>query len=199
MTDADTIMRDGVLAALFDATDLFIRTIPRTGPAAEDRAARPNNGCPADTKDPGELVLAEPSTRGGPQGGLHSVEYALASLLSCQVTTYRVWAARLGLEITTLSIELIGEFDAAALLGPNPRLPADLGRARVRICIEGPEEPARYRELQATISAHSPVCDLGRVGASNHAPTPLTVLPRRRSGDADSRADRRPGEAVGCS
>jgi hypothetical protein len=199
MTDADTIMRDGVLAALFDATDLFIRTIPRTGPAVQDGAAPPNNGSRATTTGPGAFVLAEPWTRGGRQGGLHSVQYALASLLSCQVATYRVWAARLGLEITALSIELIGEFDAAALLGPDPRLPADLGRARVRICIEGPEQPARYRELQATISAHSPVCDLGRVGASDHAPTPLTVLPRRRSGDADSRADRRAGEAAGCS
>src|ERR1700684_387768 len=51
----------------------------------------------------------EPPVLGGADVAANPVQYALASLGSCQAITYRVWAAQLGIELDSVSVRVEGE------------------------------------------------------------------------------------------
>lgn len=117
-----------------------------------------------------EVVIDEPASLGGADAGATPVEHALASLLSCQVVTYRFWAAKLGIELTDISAELEGDFDARGFFGLEEGVRAGFGEVRVALRLSGPETPERYRELQEAVDNHCPVLDLFR------NPTPVTTV-----------------------
>ena len=77
----------------------------------------------------------EPPALGGADAAANPVQYALASLGSCQAITYRLWAAQLGIELDSLSV-------------------------RVEVSVTGPESSERYAELAAAVDQHCPVLDL---------------------------------------
>jgi OsmC-like protein len=51
------------------------------------------------------VTIDEPPTLGGENTDPNPVETALAGLLSCQVVTYRLWAAKLGVPFDRIHIE----------------------------------------------------------------------------------------------
>jgi uncharacterized OsmC-like protein len=109
-----------------------------------------------------KVVIDEPPMLGGDGLGANPVEYALASLLSCQVITYRFWAAKLGIELGDISAEVEGDFAARNFLGldDDPTLRAGFSSVRVNLRLSGPESPERYQELKAVVDRHCPVLDL---------------------------------------
>ena len=119
-----------------------------------------------------DVVIDEPQMLGGDGAGANPIEYALASLLSCQVITYRFWAAKLGYEVGDIAADLEGDFDARQFLGldDNPKLRAGLSSVRVNIRLSGPETPERYQELKDYVDAHCPVLDLFK------NPTPVQTV-----------------------
>lgn len=117
------------------------------------------------------LVIDEPSPLGGGDEGANPVEHALAGLLSCQVITYRFWAARLGIQVTDISAEVEGDFDARGFLAIDDSVRPGFGEVRVRIRLDGPESPERYEELRRTVDSRCPVLDLFR-----HSTPVSTVL-----------------------
>src|SRR5437870_3983575 len=48
----------------------------------------------------------EPRSLGGAGAAANPVQYALASLGSCQAITYRVWAAQLGVELDSITVRV---------------------------------------------------------------------------------------------
>jgi uncharacterized OsmC-like protein len=119
-----------------------------------------------------DVVIDEPPMLGGEDAGANPVEYALASLLACQVITYRFWAARLGIELGDVSAEIEGDFDARQFLGlsDSAELRAGLNSVRVNLRLSGPESPARYQELKDAVDDHCPILDLFR------NETPVTTI-----------------------
>src|SRR3984957_17310721 len=53
----------------------------------------------------------EPPALGGADIAANPVQYALASLGSCQAITYQFWAEQLGIGFDTLSVRLEGDLD----------------------------------------------------------------------------------------
>jgi uncharacterized OsmC-like protein len=109
-----------------------------------------------------ELVVDEPPSVGGEGAAPNPLETALGALLSCQVVTYRLWAAKLGVPLTAIRIDVEGELDVCAFFGL-----ADAGRpgfdaVRVRVTLDGPADARRYRELREAVDAHCPVLDVFR-------------------------------------
>lgn len=115
------------------------------------------------------LVADEGPALGGEQAGPNPVEYALAALLSCQVITYRVWAAKLGVPLDGITVDVEGDLDVRGFLGFDDAVRPGFGDVRVRVTLDGPAGPQRYRELAAAVDAHCPVLDLFR------NPTPVTT------------------------
>lgn len=118
---------------------------------------------------PYEVEVDEPPTLGGEAKAPNPVEYYLASLLSCQVVTYRFWAERLGIVVDDITAHAEGDLDVRGFFGLDDTVRAGFQQVRVVVKLTGPETPERYRELQKAVDAHCPVLDL-----TQHA-TPVTT------------------------
>lgn len=107
-----------------------------------------------------EVRVDEPPGLGGIDAAPNPVETALAGLLSCQVVTYRFWAAKLGIPLDDVQVETEGDLDVRGFLGLREGVRPGLGAVRVKVRLSGPAPAERYRELHAAVDEHCPVLDL---------------------------------------
>ena len=102
----------------------------------------------------------EPPALGGADVAANPVQYALASLGSCQAITYRFWAEQLGISFDSLSVRLEGDLDIRGFFGFDDTVRPGFSAIRVDVTVTGPETDERYAELAAAVDAHCPVLDL---------------------------------------
>jgi uncharacterized OsmC-like protein len=117
------------------------------------------------------LLVDEPPALGGENAAPNPVEIALAGLLSCQVVTYRFWAAHLGIPLDDVSVEVEGDLDVRGFFGADDAVRPGFGEVRVVVTLDGPAGEDSYKELAAAVDAHCPVLDLFR----NPTPVARTV------------------------
>jgi len=109
-----------------------------------------------------QFTVDEPAALGGADKAANRVEYALASLGSCQAITYRVWAAQLGVKLDKVKVDIDGDIDLRGFFGLDDRVRAGFNAVRIRVTLAGPETEARYEQLAQAVDAHCPVLDLFR-------------------------------------
>jgi uncharacterized OsmC-like protein len=102
----------------------------------------------------------EPPVLGGGDAAANPVQYALASLGSCQAITYRFWAAQLGIELGSLSVRVEGDLDLRGFFGIDDSVRPGFSAIRVEVTVTGPEPEERYAEPAAAVDEHCPVLDL---------------------------------------
>jgi uncharacterized OsmC-like protein len=102
----------------------------------------------------------EPPALGGDDIAANPVQYALASLGSCQAITYRFWAAQLGISFDKLTVRVEGDLDIRGFLGFDDTVRPGFTAIRVEVTVAGPESTDRYAELAAAVDEHCPVLDL---------------------------------------
>src|SRR5215470_19734441 len=102
----------------------------------------------------------EPRSIGGGGAAASPVQYALASLGSCQAITYRFWAAHLGVTLDSVAVRVEGDLDLRGFFGVDDRVRPGFTAIRVEVTVTGPETEERYAELAAAVDAHCPVFDL---------------------------------------
>ena len=105
-------------------------------------------------------VVDEPASLGGDDSAANPVEQALGALISCQVVTYRFWAARLGIRLDDVRITAVGDLDVRGFFGLDDAVRAGFGEVRLDVELVGPEAAERYEELHAAVDEHCPVLDL---------------------------------------
>lgn len=115
------------------------------------------------------VEVDEPPPLGGEGKAPNPVEYYLASLLSCQIVTWRFWAEKLGIAVDEITARAEGDLDVQGFFGMDDNVRAGFQEVRVVVTVSGPETPERYRELQDAVDAHCPVLDLTR------NPTPVVT------------------------
>jgi uncharacterized OsmC-like protein len=109
------------------------------------------------------ITVDEPKGIGGTDEGPSPVELLLASLTTCQAITYRVWAMKLGIALDTVAVETEGDMDLRGFLGGGDEgIPAGFTALRLRVSLDGPEPPDRYRELADAVDRHCPVLDFAQ-------------------------------------
>ncbi|WP_067821580.1 OsmC family protein [Nocardia inohanensis] len=118
------------------------------------------------------IRVDEPPSLGGAGAAPNPVEVYLASLISCQVVTYRFWAQRLGVTIDELAIDAEGDLDVRGFFGLDDTVRPGFRAVRVTVRISGPETAQRYTELQRAVDAHCPVLDL----TTGHTPVETTLV-----------------------
>src|ERR1700689_4982626 len=61
----------------------------------------------------------EPQALGGEDLAANPVQYALASLGSCQAITYRIWAEQLGISLDSVTVRVEGDLDLRGFFGTD--------------------------------------------------------------------------------
>jgi uncharacterized OsmC-like protein len=108
------------------------------------------------------FTVDEPPALGGADAAANPVQYALASLGSCQAITYRIWAAQLGIEVDSVSVRVEGDLDLRGFFGLDDTVRPGFTAVRVEVTVTGPESAERYAELATAVDEHCPVLDLFR-------------------------------------
>ena len=106
------------------------------------------------------LKVDEPDVLGGSDQAANPVEFALASLASCQAITYRFWADKLGIQLDGLEIAAEGDLDLHGFFGLDGETRPGFTAVRLDVTPLGPEPGERYRELADAVDRHCPVLDL---------------------------------------
>src|SRR4051812_34160765 len=76
------------------------------------------------------IEVDEPGVLAGGDAHANPVEYALASLASCQAITYRFWAAKLGIQLDGLEVAAEGDLDLHGFFGLDGTRP---GFTKIRL------------------------------------------------------------------
>ncbi len=111
-----------------------------------------------------EFTIDEPPTLGGTNLAASPVEHVLAALGSCNVITYQVWAAKLGITVDTIEITLAGDLDVQGFFGLDPDVRAGFQSIDMAVKLTGPETDERYAHLTKLVNEHCPVLDVLTVG-----------------------------------
>jgi uncharacterized OsmC-like protein len=102
----------------------------------------------------------EPPALGGADVAANPVQYALASLGSCQAITYRIWATHLGITLDSVTVRVAGDLDLRGFFGVDDSVRPGFTAIQVEVTVTGPETAERYAELAAAVDEHCPVLDL---------------------------------------
>lgn len=176
MTAADqtATSRDEALRAIVAGTREAVESDPGNATAVFTGVGQGRDAVATELSFRGhDVVIDEPSSLGGEDEAPNPVEFALAALISCQVVTYRFWAAELGVALDDVQIHAEGDLDVRGFFGLQEGVRPGYGDVRLEVRIVGPESPERYEELRRVVDEHCPVLDL----FSNPTPvqTALTV------------------------
>lgn len=169
-TDTDTAAaRDDTLRRIADGNATKIAGDPGRATVRYRAAGTGTDGVRSEITVRGHrLVVDEPPAVGGQDAAPNPPETALAALLACQVVTYRLWAAKLGVPLDDIQIEAEGDLDVRGFFGLDDGVRAGFGDVRVRVELSGPARPERYRALQEAVDGHCPVLDLFRGATPVH-------------------------------
>lgn len=105
------------------------------------------------------IVIDEPTSIGGTNEGPNPLEAYVAALASCQAITYRLWATKLGITLDRVQVEAAGEVDLRGFFGIEDGVRAGYHTITLKVTLDGPEDPARYRELSDRVDEHCPILD----------------------------------------
>ena len=114
---------------------------------------------------PWKLAADMPAKAGGDETAPTPGMLGRGALASCLVIGISTWAARLGVPIDALKVEVQGDFDARGELGVSDVSPG-YTEVRYQISIDSPAPKQAITELLETAERHSPYVDVFNRGQS---------------------------------
>ena len=103
------------------------------------------------------LILAHMGNEAGPTPGT----LGRAALGSCVAMSYVLWAAKLGVAVTGLEVEVQADADARGMYGVD-EMPAGYTEVRYLVSLVSPAPHEDIIRLLDTAEAHSPYVDVFR-------------------------------------
>jgi len=116
-----------------------------------------------------EFTNGEPPVLLGSNEGANPVEFLLHALAGCVTTTIVLHAAARGIQIESLSTELVGTIDVQGLLALNDSVPVGYEQIQIKMDIKADCRDEELDDLLAFAQDHSPVCN------TICRPVPVTV------------------------
>ncbi len=116
-----------------------------------------------------EFTNGEPPVLLGANEGANPVEFLLHALAGCLTTTTVLHAAARGIQIESLSTELVGTIDIQGLLALDDSVPVGYEQIQIKMDIKADCSDDELDELLAFAKNHSPVCN------TICRPVPVTV------------------------
>jgi uncharacterized OsmC-like protein len=116
-----------------------------------------------------EFTNGEPPVLLGANEGANPVEFLLHALAGCVTTTTVLHAAARGIQIESLSTELVGTIDVQGLLALDDSVPVGYEQIQIKMDIKADCSDEELDDLLAFAKDHSPVCN------TVCRPVPVTV------------------------
>ena len=116
-----------------------------------------------------EFTNGEPPVLLGSNEGANPVEFLLHALAGCVTTTTVLHAAARGIQIESLSTELVGTIDVQGLLALDDSVPVGYEQIQIKMDIKADCSDQELDDLMAFAKDHSPVC------STICRPVPVTV------------------------
>lgn len=158
-----TTSRAAALSAIVEATAGAVADDPGRAQARFTATGDGVDGVRTDIRIRRHAVtIDEPPALGGDDAAVNPVESALAALLSCQVVTYRFWAAKLGIPLTDVHVETQGDLDVRGFFGLDDAVRPGFTEVRLTVTLSGPAPDEDYARLKDAVDEHCPVLDLFR-------------------------------------
>lgn len=107
------------------------------------------------TEGPWRLAVGMTEKYGGTNIGPNPGVYGRGALASCLVIGYSMWAARLGVPLTSLSVEVHASYDVRGELGIDADVRPGYGDVKCVIAIESDAPEADVRRLAEIAERHS--------------------------------------------
>ena len=106
-----------------------------------------------------EFTNSEPPVLLGANEGANPVEFLLHALAGCVTTTTVLHAAARGIQLESLSTELVGKIDVQGLLALDDTVPVGYEEIRIKMDISADCSDEELDQLLAFAKNHSPVCN----------------------------------------
>lgn len=133
---------------------------PSLGHATGISRTRITQGLACEVEEgPWKLVADMPKMAGGAASGPTPGVYGRAALGSCLAIGYMLYAARLGVEITSLEVEIQADYDDGAMFGVNEGAPG-YSEVRYAVTVESPAPEADVQRVIDEGDRHSPYLDV---------------------------------------
>lgn len=116
-----------------------------------------------------EFTNGEPPVLLGANEGANPVEFLLHALAGCVTTTTVLHATARGIQIESLSTELVGKIDVQGLLALDDTVPVGYEEIQIKMDIKANCSDEELDDLLAFAKDHSPVCN------TVCRPVPVTV------------------------
>ena len=109
---------------------------------------------------PWKLAADMPLKAGGEETAPTPGMLGRGALASCLAIGISMWAARLGVPLEALEVEVQADFDARGELGVGDNIPPGYQEVRYRVSIDSPASPKAIADLLETAERHSPYVDV---------------------------------------
>jgi uncharacterized OsmC-like protein len=137
-----------------------VRARPSSGQGTALTRVRIRDGCTAEVEDGGWKLLVDESTGdGGGGAGPDPGVYGRAGLGGCVAMGYAMWAARLGVRLDSIEVDVEADYDARGMLGLDDSIPPGWLGMRYHVRIESAAPEADIMDLLDYADAHSSLLD----------------------------------------
>ncbi len=134
---------------------------PNRGHLTGVTKARIVDGLRCEIEDgPWKLAADMPVKAGGEETAPTPGTLGRGALASCIAISVSMWAARMGIALDALEVEVQGDFDVRGELGVSEDVPAGYQEIRYLVSIDSPASERALAELLETAERHSPYVDV---------------------------------------
>src|SRR3990172_3454948 len=121
---------------------------PSVGRGTAVTRVRIRDGCTAEIEDGGWKLIADESVKDGGNGeGPDPGVYGRAALGTCLAIGYAQWAAKFGVTLETIEVEVEADYDASAMFGLDDATPPGWGGVRYTVRVESSAPEAEVQRV----------------------------------------------------
>ena len=151
----------GTIRQIADRNMQMLALKPGRGRLTGRTRARLVDGLRCEIEEGAWRIAADmPAKAGGDEPAPTPSVLGRGALASCLAIGVASWAARRGVQIDAVEVEVEADFDARGELGMNDGIPAGYSEVRYAISIDSPAPVEEICELITIVQRHSPYLDV---------------------------------------
>jgi uncharacterized OsmC-like protein len=171
-------MTDDQLGELLERNAKAVALRPSLGQKTARTKVRLKPGLECElTEGPWKLTIGMGEKSGGTNAGPNPGVLGRGALASCLAMGYAMWAARLGVRLDSLEVEVEADYDNRGELGVSTEVPPGYTQVRYIVTVASPAPEADVRRVLDTADTFSPYRDVYARANDVRREVRITTLP----------------------